>query len=725
MKTATFVNEPLAVCVFLTLTALLIVSCIHSGVAQQEGEVVDIGNRNQVFIDGRYMDSTEGCRIVACPPRKTYEQCLSGWLRAYETILPVDGTFRGFHALSKDGIHWRRVDPGTEPEADDLVGLYDGGQFPFADPTAPPEERYKLFSASSVKASADGSEWETVAERMFPGKAYFPYGMDSHNKCFYDTRLDKYVAYVRVNKAYPAPPERREYFAGWAKRLGQEDTYFMRTIGRSVTDDLSSFPMPEVVFEFDENDPHFGGVGVADFYIPAVVQYPHAQDAYYLFNSRYLHYEDWFLADDLTIYPRSGVDTLNTGPIDIGLAASRDGIDWRRYERKPWIPLGPEGSFDSKLMYMCAEMFSHGDEIWMYYVGGDFLHGSARPKSERIPTMSRVVLLKDRFTGVEADYTGGEFSTPALRFDGEALHLNIETSALGLARVEIQDADGIPIEGYTLDDCDRIHTANTVDRVVTWRRGESDVSALAGQPVRLRFELQFGAKLYAFRFGGFERMPSKPIQKFAFRHVGTSNPVGEGWPVVGSGLDGRPVAGDQAGAVDAWMLEDDESVEQLGKSLQYRPALGDDQRDAAIANGWVFRAKLRVADEPNTFDRSVLMEVSLDNNDDLSSRWDLTFTVDEDGNTMVAFVEDGNEVDPKTVTTVPGSGYHLYEMQFDPESRTVNLLVDGEEKVSDYAGRSNQPNLNRISWGAGSSPGTATSLWNMVEFQILPEPAGG
>ena len=31
------------------------------------------------------------------------------------------------------------------------------------------------------------------------------------------------------------------------------------------------------------------------------------------------------------------------------------------------------------------------------------------------------------------------------------------------------------MEGFSLDDCDRIHTANTVDRVVTWRRGESDV----------------------------------------------------------------------------------------------------------------------------------------------------------------------------------------------------------------------------------------------------------
>ncbi len=505
MRTVSFVGQSMTAGVFLWLMmGLLIASCIHSGVAQQEGEVVDIGSRNQVFIDGRYMDSTEGCRIVLCPLRKTYEKCLVGpFPKSYATLFEVDGVFRGFHALTNDGTNWRRVAVGTPPEPDDILGAYFGRPTPFIDPQAPPNERYKLFqpAANKIHVSRDGASWEVLHQGIFPGRALFPNGMDSHNICFYDTRLDKYVAYVRVNNAYPAPPERQAYFAGWSKRLGRENVYSMRAIGRSVAEDLSSFPMPEVVFEFDEKDPHFGGVAVMDFYTPEVIEYPYAQDAYFLFTTPYLHYEDWYLADDLTIYPRSGIDTLNTGPIDIALAASRDGVRWYRYDRKPWIPLGPEGSFDAKSMNMSRGMYLKGDELSMYYVGYEGLHGSPKDAPRGVPTLSRVVLLKDRFTAVEADYTGGEFTTCPVQFEGEALHLNIETSALGLARVEIQDADGTPLEGYTLDDCDRVHTANTVDRVVTWRRGESDVSALAGQPVRLRFELQFGAKLHAFRFG--------------------------------------------------------------------------------------------------------------------------------------------------------------------------------------------------------------------------------
>jgi len=483
----------------LCLLTTVLSACLP--IATEAAEIIDIGDRNQIFIDGRYLAATRNVRIVACPPRKTYERCLSGGLRAYETILPVDGTFRGFHALSKDGACWRKVKPGTEPEPDDLVGLYDGDPHPFVDPTAPASQRYKLFTANWVKASADGAQWQTVAEWMFPSEAYFPRGMDSLNKCFYDQRLGKYVAYVRVNQAYPAPPDRQAYFDSVSKRnFNREGMYFMRAIGRSVTDDLSRFPMPEVVFQFDEKDPHFGGVSVLDFYTPEVVPYPHAQDAYFLFTARYLHYEDWYLSDDLSDYERHSTGQLNAGALDIGLAASRDGISWQRFDRKPWIALGPEDGFDSKSLYMCAGMFTHGSEIWMYYIGYPTLHGGPEPASEKTPTLSRVVLPKDRFTGVEADYAGGEFSTPPLRFDGKTLQLNIETSAVGLARVEIQDENGTPLPGYALDDCDRIHTTNSTDRLVTWRRGNADVSALAGKAVRLRFELQFGTRLYAFWF---------------------------------------------------------------------------------------------------------------------------------------------------------------------------------------------------------------------------------
>jgi hypothetical protein len=63
--------------------------------------------------------------------------------------------------------------------------------------------------------------------------------------------------------------------------------------------------------------------------------------------------------------------------------------------------------------------------------------------------------------------------------------------------VELQDANGQPIEDYTLADCSEI-IGDEIKRVVTWNNG-ADVSALAGKPVRLRFRMH-DADLFSFRF---------------------------------------------------------------------------------------------------------------------------------------------------------------------------------------------------------------------------------
>ena len=84
-----------------------------------------------------------------------------------------------------------------------------------------------------------------------------------------------------------------------------------------------------------------------------------------------------------------------------------------------------------------------------------------------------------------------------LTFSGQRLSLNYATSAAGSVRVEIQDAAGKPLPGYSLDDCLE-HYGDSVHQIVAWKGG-SDVSALANEPVRLRFVLK-DADLYSFRF---------------------------------------------------------------------------------------------------------------------------------------------------------------------------------------------------------------------------------
>ena len=103
----------------------------------------------------------------------------------------------------------------------------------------------------------------------------------------------------------------------------------------------------------------------------------------------------------------------------------------------------------------------------------------------------------DGFVSAQASLAGGEVVTRPLRFEGNRLRLNYSTSGSGGIWVELQDKDGIPLEGFTQADADEVF-GDQIEGVVTWN-GNRDVRSLSGKPVRIRFVLK-DADLYAFRF---------------------------------------------------------------------------------------------------------------------------------------------------------------------------------------------------------------------------------
>ena len=103
----------------------------------------------------------------------------------------------------------------------------------------------------------------------------------------------------------------------------------------------------------------------------------------------------------------------------------------------------------------------------------------------------------DGFVSVHAPYDGGELLTKPFRFSGEQLVLNFESSAAGEIRIELRDAAGEPIEGFTVADCALIF-GNEIDGEVNWTGGR-DLSELAGQEVQMRIEMK-DADLYSFQF---------------------------------------------------------------------------------------------------------------------------------------------------------------------------------------------------------------------------------
>jgi hypothetical protein len=352
----------------------------------------------------------------------------------------------------------------------------------FLDPVAPADARFKAVAVMYwpnpktaglyVHTSPDGIHWKMSDTRVFP---FVP---DTANQAFYDTRLKKYVANIRV----------------WAP---------MRKVGRIEMDNVTkpwpfdksvkpfyiwgadkiAVPSHEVpiVFGYDERDPV-----PSDHYNPACVQYPWADRAYFMFPSAYRHFPD----------PPIG-KYGNDGLVDIQMATSRDGIRWTRLSREPYAALGTQGEIDSAQLYMAVGMVRRGGKISQYYNGYQVSHGTPESLQERKGSVCRLEQRLDGFVSADADLSGGEFTTPLLRFSGSRLVLNLNMSALGLCKVEILDRAGHALPGFALAQSDEIG-GNHVEKTVSWK-GKSDLGALRGRAIRLRIVLRAG-KLFAVQF---------------------------------------------------------------------------------------------------------------------------------------------------------------------------------------------------------------------------------
>jgi hypothetical protein len=106
-------------------------------------------------------------------------------------------------------------------------------------------------------------------------------------------------------------------------------------------------------------------------------------------------------------------------------------------------------------------------------------------------------LLPDGFVSLNAGYLGGEMTTKPFVFNGKELEINYSTSAAGGIKIEIQDAEGNPIPGFTIEDCQEI-IGNEISRVVSWK-DNSNLESLSGKTVRLYIYLK-DADLYSFKF---------------------------------------------------------------------------------------------------------------------------------------------------------------------------------------------------------------------------------
>ena len=172
------------------------------------------------------------------------------------------------------------------------------------------------------------------------------------------------------------------------------------------------------------------------------------------------------------------------------MAVSRDGVRWERPDRRPYFPMGLPDEWDRWLTMMGVGMIRRGNSLYQYYWSSGRMHDSGilRPEYDKtVASKGAIGAVRQRLDGfMSADfaYTGGTLTTPPLVFSGTHLRLNIDTGGMGTAFVELRDAQGKPIPGFTLGDCEEIG-GNFLDTPVRWR-GNADLSALRGRPIVLQ-----------------------------------------------------------------------------------------------------------------------------------------------------------------------------------------------------------------------------------------------
>lgn len=468
------------VCLLLSLPAPAIVSA---------SEPVDIGSRRELFVDDLLIGELNGTRLKMHEP-----QLLRGVPKRpfghYATVLKDGDRFRlyyrgdkipGVHwrngwgkyhanevtlyAESKDGLHWetpklglyqvKSMPAGNIVLADQFLINHNFSPFIDRRPGVVQQRRYKALGGGRYPPK-DWSYWkpgerEALRNEHGPGGLYaFVSGDGLHWK-----RLQQ----------KPVIPEDWGSFdsqnvAFWSEAEKQYVCYFRwmdkgwRSIRRSTSRDFVQWTKP-VDMQANQPGEHLYTNGT----------------------------QPYFRAPHIYIALATRFQAKRSAITDVVFMSTRPGDNrFRRPFKEAFIRpgIGNRGWGNRSNYITWHAVPTSSTEMSMFMYGGD-----------------HYVLRMDGFISVHAGYKQGEFITKPFKFSGNRLELNYSTSGAGGIRVEIQDAQGRPIPGFTIEDC-KLAYGDVIGRFVKWKDNE-EVGRLADKPIRLRFVMN-EADLYSIRF---------------------------------------------------------------------------------------------------------------------------------------------------------------------------------------------------------------------------------
>ncbi len=458
------------------LTALAALLCFSSSVIGDEP--INIGSRLEPLVDEFLIDKFEGDaalhlhrpepREVALVTDKPWE----GNTCAYYTIFRDGDLFRMYYrgshwdtatkkathpevtcyAESKNGIDWTKPELGLfEFEGSkknnivwDGIGAHCFAVFRDENPNCTADARYKAISRGRPRGkkglyvfkSPDAIHWSLLHDQPVITEGAF----DSQNLAFWDPHAKVYREYHRT------------FTAG------------VRAIMTGTSKDFVNWTDPVLLDYGDAPNQHL--------YTNAVKHYERAPHILLGFPTRFL--------------PK------DSSRVEPTFMSSRDGRNFRRW-LDPVVPEdAPKDRGGNRSNYMgwgVVQLPGHDNELSVYATEAYYTGPDSR--------IRRFAYRLDGFVSARASGKGGELLTKPLVFDGDKLVINCKTSRSGSVQVELQTADGTPIENFKLANCTPT-AGDFVQHEVKWG-GKSSVKSLAGQPVRLRFVLK-NADLYSLKF---------------------------------------------------------------------------------------------------------------------------------------------------------------------------------------------------------------------------------
>jgi hypothetical protein len=178
--------------------------------------------------------------------------------------------------------------------------------------------------------------------------------------------------------------------------------------------------------------------------------------------------------------------------MDVQLAWSWDMINCTRPpERRPFIPRGQPGQFDSGSIYTARAPVQVGDRLFFYYGGWNGPHNSTKAEA----AIGLATLRLDGFCSTRAGAEEGWLISRREPMAAPSVTINAKTGPQGFVAAELLDRDNRPIPGFTRADC-RVFQGDSVRHVLKWKKDRFDDSHL-DHDKKIRFYLK-DADLYSY-----------------------------------------------------------------------------------------------------------------------------------------------------------------------------------------------------------------------------------